>query len=112
MRLSKSNCYSKWLVVLAIMVGVFVWHRNGRNASGEDSPLTKAWTGSLAANDKQSWSIPDVQAGHTYALNVSLRSGTLGNDDRLSIQLEGPGNTAIRKDLHAGDPDLYTHYRP
>ena len=112
MRLSKRNCYSQCAIVLAIRVGVFVWHRNGRNASAEDSPLTKAWTGSLAANNKLSWSLPDVKAGHTYALSVSLRSGTLGNDDRVSILLEGPGKTAIRKELHAGDPDIYTHYRP
>ncbi|MFL5245089.1 MAG: discoidin domain-containing protein [Gemmataceae bacterium] len=112
MRLAKRNCVSYFLLALAVGIGVSIWHRAERKAAAEDSPLAKAWTGSLSTNGKQVWRLQDVKAGHTYVLSASLRSGTLGNDDRISVQLEGPAHTAIHKDLHAGDPDLYTHYRP
>jgi cellulose synthase operon protein C len=66
----------------------------------------------VAVNRPVRWQLTGMQAGHTYSLSVSLRSGTLGNVDHVRVAFQGPNQTAIEKDLHAGDPDLYTHYRP
>ncbi|WP_165244403.1 HEAT repeat domain-containing protein [Paludisphaera soli] len=52
----------------------------------------------------------ELQAGHRYELLVSLASPA--DDDRLTVQFDGPGGFRFRKDLHAGDPDVYLPFRP
>jgi hypothetical protein len=54
---------------------------------------------------------PNLAPAHTYAISVSLRSGSLASRDRVSLLLSTPAGTVVRKALHAGDPDLYTHFR-
>jgi HEAT repeat protein len=41
-----------------------------------------------------------------------LRSGVLAHKDRVSVVFHGPAGKTINKELHAGDPDIYTHFRP
>jgi HEAT repeat protein len=53
-----------------------------------------------------------VEAGRTYRLLVSLRSGTLEPGDRFGVALDGPGGDHLAKTLHAGDPDVFLTYRP
>src|SRR5207244_2047695 len=65
----------------------------------------------IAAGEQARWTIPSLEPGHTYAVSVSLPSGTLANRDRVSFALNTATGTVVRKDLYAGDPDLYTHVR-
>lgn len=81
-------------------------------AGAEPLPLKEAWAGSLDAGRRRCWLVPDLKAGHTYAVSASLRAGDLGNDDRVALTLRDAGGRTIRKDLHAGDPDIYCHFRP
>ena len=53
-----------------------------------------------------------LKAGQTYTLLVTLESGRLEPDDRLTVELSGAGTDRFVKELHAGDPDLYLPYRP
>src|SRR5262245_36969541 len=65
----------------------------------------------IAAGQRVRSTTPNLAPGHTYAISVSLRSGILASKDRVSLVLSTPAGTVVRKDLHAGDPDLYTHFR-
>ncbi len=95
-----------WLIVLAIH-GV-------AHARPDDKPVSTIGPRSLAikAGQEVALSLGDLKAGQTYTLLVTLESGRLQSDDRLTVELSGSGTDRLVKELHAGDPDLYIPYRP
>lgn len=54
----------------------------------------------------------ELQAGQTYRLLVSLRSGVLTPADRALVELTVPDEPPVAKTLHTGDPDFYLTHRP
>ena len=66
----------------------------------------------IKADQKEVLSFAGLQAGQTYTLTVTLEGGRLHADDRLTVELSGTGDDRLVKELHAGDPDVYVHYRP
>lgn len=58
-----------------------------------------------------SWSRPlgDLNPDRRGELTVSIAA--IADDDRVALELAGPDAT-FRKELHAGDPDVYLPYRP
>ncbi|MDR3617899.1 MAG: HEAT repeat domain-containing protein [Paludisphaera borealis] len=68
----------------------------------------------VALRPREARSLPlgDLQSGRRYTLLVALESAPLSAGDRATIEFKGPGADHFRKDLHAGDPDLYVPYRP
>src|SRR5438132_194099 len=103
-------CVRLLFIFLGILALVAGQHAYSQKAGSVALKLGKTWNGNVNAGQEQAWALPEVHAGQTYTLSVSLRSGTLGNDDELNVALEGPGQTRLHKRLHAGDPDLYTHF--
>ncbi|MGO9469429.1 MAG: discoidin domain-containing protein [Isosphaeraceae bacterium] len=79
-----------------------------RPTTNADAPRTL----SLAAGDRATRELGELEAGETYSLVVALESGTLGAADRVRAELTGPGTESLSKELHAGDPDYYLAYRP
>jgi HEAT repeat protein len=61
----------------------------------------------LTAQETISESLGCWKAGRTYRLVVTLQPAHSGPNQRVKVELNGPGNGAIRKTLHAGDPDFY-----
>jgi len=59
-----------------------------------------------------SWSRPlgVVRPDRRYELVASLAGPDDG--DRLVVELRAPGGVVLRKELHAGDPDVYLPFRP
>ncbi len=57
-------------------------------------------------------SLGPVRSGETYGLQVTLERAPGAVDDRIDVDLAGPGGDRIGKALYAGDPDLYFSYRP
>ena len=54
-----------------------------------------------------------MSADKVYSLLVSaLSPAAFGANDTLQVTLRGGGKTVAGKSLHAGDPDLYTLFRP
>jgi hypothetical protein len=80
----------------------------------ESAPATTVAprTFSLAAGDRETLELGELEAGETYSLVVSLDSGTFGPDDRVRALVTGPGTESLAKELHAGDPDFYLPFRP
>ena len=66
----------------------------------------------IKAGHQEALSLGGLKAGQTYTLSVTLESGRLQPDDRLTVELSGAGTDRFVKELHAGDPDLYLPYRP
>src|SRR5262249_41703872 len=95
-----------------IGITFIISHGRRLNATTPRLALDEHWTGTLAPGKELARSLPALQVGHTYVLRAALRSGTLREVDRLSVSLVQNGKALLSKDLHAGDPDLYTHYRP
>jgi hypothetical protein len=60
----------------------------------------------LEPGQSSSCLLGNLKAGQTLRLLVSLEPGALGPGDRVAAELAGPGMKPIRKELHAGDPDL------
>ena len=54
----------------------------------------------------------DLAAGQTYTLLITLESGRLEPDDRITAELSGAETDKFVKELHAGDCDFYLPYRP
>jgi HEAT repeat protein len=52
------------------------------------------------------------QAGHTYSFGASLEARPPLPDDRVRVELTGPGDCQLAKELHAGDPDVHVLLRP
>ncbi len=102
---------------LLVLIGVAIIELTAAADSHDRSgALTTApnapWTVSLAAGDRQTLDVGELEAGETYSLVVSLESGALGAADRVQAELMGPGTDRLSKALHAGDPDYYLVYRP
>src|SRR5438552_864838 len=102
------------LLALLPMVGavLFSWRVWAGDVESAALPLEEKRLVQVGVDHQAGWSLPQLQAGHTYAVSASLRSGTLDKADRVRIAFQGPSDATIEKILHAGDPDLYTHYRP
>jgi len=64
---------------------------------------------SLKPEATWSRSLADLKPGRRGELVVSIAAPA--DDDRIAVELSGPEAT-FRKELHAGDPDLYLPYRP
>ena len=89
-------------------------HESRSRSPGRQARLTHGPNGrwrSKPASRKPSRSAT-LKAGQTYTLLVTLESGRLQPDDRLTVELSGAGTDRFVKELHAGDPDLYLPYRP
>ena len=69
-------------------------------------------TVSIKAGGHETLSLGNLQADRTYTLTVTLESGRLQAEERLTVELLGTGDDRLVKELHAGDPDVYVHYRP
>ena len=95
-----------WLIAVALQ-GV-------AQARPDDKPVSTPGPRSLAikAGHRETLSLGGLKAGQTYALTVTLESGRLQPDDRLTVELSGAGTDRLVKELHAGDPDFYLPYRP
>jgi cellulose synthase operon protein C len=105
-RVSGLVVVAAWLLVLAT---------NGRaHARPDGKPVSISAPRSLAikAGQQEALSLGDLAAGQTYTLLVTLESGRLQPDDRLTVELSGAGTDRLVKELHAGDPDFYLPYRP
>ncbi len=91
-----------WLIVLA------------SHARPDDKPvsITGPRTLAIKAGQQGAFSLGNLQPGQTYTLLVTLGSGRVQPDDRLTVELSGAGSDRLVKELHAGDPDLYLPYRP
>jgi cellulose synthase operon protein C len=55
--------------------------------------------------------IEGLKAGEAYRIGVNLE-GPILEGDRVRVELTGPGSFVLRKNLHAGDPDLHMPFRP
>ena len=66
----------------------------------------------LERGSAREFRLEGLRAGETYRVQVTLESGTLTADDRLRVAVEGSDGAALRKRLHAGDPDVTWYYRP
>ena len=67
---------------------------------------------SLVAGGRESRLLGEVRSGETYGLLVSLKCAPTHAEDHVRVELRGPGDDLITKELHAGDPDFYFSYRP
>ena len=66
----------------------------------------------IKAGQHETMALGRLEAKQTYALLVTLESGRLQAEDRLTVELIGSGDDRQAKELHAGDPDFYLPYRP
>ncbi|WP_165063838.1 HEAT repeat domain-containing protein [Paludisphaera rhizosphaerae] len=73
-----------------------------------ETPIREA--PAIAVGESWTRSLGDVQAGRRYEMTVSIAAPADG--DRLRVELIGPAGVTFRKDLHAGDPDVYLPFRP
>ena len=81
------------------------------SANSSASPDSHSTDLTLTAGQVRSVSLGELQAGQDVRLLVSLESGRLGPDDRVTFEVEALGRKVITKELHAGDPDCYFPYR-
>ncbi len=95
-----------WLIVLATQV--LADPREDGRAPQTTGPRSFA----MKVIGQESLALGGLKAGQTYTLLVTLESGRLGPDDRLTVELSGVGKDRFVKELHAGDPDFYVRYRP
>ena len=108
----KSECKIGYAAIGAWLIALGI---DGLAASRpNDQPASNAKPISLTitANAQQVLALGELRVGQTYSLTVTLESGRLQSDDRLSVELSGTGEDRMVKELHSGDPDLYVTYRP
>ena len=60
----------------------------------------------LSPGQQETLSLGNLKAGQTYSLLVTLESGWLEPDDRITAELSGAGTDRFVKELHAGDSDI------
>jgi cellulose synthase operon protein C len=66
----------------------------------------------LSPGQRETVVLGNLKGGHTYTLLVTLESGRLEPDDRITAELSGAETDKFVKELHAGDSDFYLPYRP
>jgi len=66
----------------------------------------------LGPRESRSIALGDVPAGRRHTLLATIETVPLDARDRVTVEFKGPGGDGFRKDLHAGDPDVYAPYRP
>ena len=66
----------------------------------------------LSPGQREALALGDLKAGQTYTLLVTLESGRLHPDDRLTVELSAAGTDRFVKELHAGDPDSISPIGP
>ncbi|WP_197491116.1 HEAT repeat domain-containing protein [Planctomyces sp. SH-PL62] len=64
----------------------------------------------IASGATWTQALGEIRADRRYELVVSLAAPS--DDDRLAVELAVGDGPSLRKDLHAGDPDVYLPYRP
>jgi HEAT repeat protein len=96
--------------ILAVMAGLF---RVANVAPANDGAPASAviQSHSLRAGESARLALGWVETGKTYRLLVSIVGAPLAPNDRIRVELAGPGSDRLTKELNAGDPDLYVPYR-
>lgn len=82
----------------------------GTAAAGEFA-LGESTDAVLGKAQRVEYVAPALEPGNTYALNVGLMTGGLGDSESVEVSLRLPGDTVIAKKLHGGDPSLYVPFR-
>ncbi len=77
-----------------------------------NAPAAEPFRAEPVLNSGGSWSrsLGVLKAGRRGELTVSIAAPAEG--DRVAVELAGSGGTVLRKELHAGDPDVYLPHRP
>jgi hypothetical protein len=107
---------------LAFALGVFLWRTPAMKAAENlrhqlpivehGLTLGSPWQGSIFPANLTRFPIRTLETGETYSVSVALLAADLRADERFAAVLQGPSGQVLRKELHAGDPSLYVHYRP
>ena len=96
--------------ILGLMGFVLAEDRpDGDSKAGQQIPAKKL---TLASGQRETLPLGIVKAGETDRLLIAFDGGPIAPADRILVELTGSGSDRIRKDLHAGDRDLYLPYRP
>ncbi len=74
--------------------------------------LSREWSGAVSPLQVTRFALARMAAGETYEVSVALLAGDLRENERLAASFTGPSGHPIQKELHAGDPNFFFHYRP
>jgi len=104
-----------WRAVRAAEDGpVFALPPPARNLPLVRLPMVfgREWSGAVSPLQVTRFALPRLAAGETYEVSVALLAGDLREDERFAASFTGLSGHPIQKELHAGDPNFFFHYRP